>query len=66
LGGRIAQMTDHELAEVATRTTVFAKLNPAHKERVVRALHARFARYGNRLNCQRSWKPPSSIRFPAR
>ena len=38
---RIAQMSDAELAEVADRTTVFAKLNPAQKERVVRALHAK-------------------------
>jgi Mg2+-importing ATPase len=41
LGGRIAQMSDRELAEIATRTTVFAKLNPAQKERVVKALHAK-------------------------
>jgi Mg2+-importing ATPase len=40
LGSRIAQMNDNELAEIVTRTTVFAKLNPAQKERVVRALHA--------------------------
>ena len=37
----IAQMSDAELAEVADRTTVFAKLTPAQKERVVRALHAK-------------------------
>jgi Mg2+-importing ATPase len=41
LGARIAQMSDTELAEIASRTTVFAKLNPAQKERVVRALHAK-------------------------
>jgi Mg2+-importing ATPase len=41
LGARIAQMSEGELAEIADRTTVFAKLNPAQKERVVRALHAR-------------------------
>ena len=41
LGARIAQMSDVELAEIADRTTVFAKLNPAQKERVVRALHAK-------------------------
>jgi Mg2+-importing ATPase len=41
LGARIAQMSDAELADIADRTTVFAKLNPAQKERVVRALHAR-------------------------
>ena len=41
LGARMAQMSDAELAEIADRTTVFAKLNPAQKERVVRALHAK-------------------------
>ncbi len=41
LGSRVAQMSDAELAEAAHRTTVFAKLNPAQKERVVRALHAK-------------------------
>ena len=37
LGAGIARMSDVELAEIAGRTTVFAKLNPAQKERVVRA-----------------------------
>jgi Mg2+-importing ATPase len=41
LGARIAEMNDIELAEIADRTTVFAKLTPAQKERVVRALHAK-------------------------
>src|SRR5579872_356116 len=41
LGAAIAQMSDAELAEIAGCTTVFAKLNPAQKERVVRALHAK-------------------------
>jgi P-type Mg2+ transporter len=41
LGSKVAQMSDAELAEVADRTTVFAKLTPAQKERVVRALHAK-------------------------
>ncbi|HEY5505114.1 MAG TPA: HAD-IC family P-type ATPase, partial [Sedimentisphaerales bacterium] len=41
LGSKIAPMSDGELAEIADRTTVFAKLTPAHKERVVRALHAK-------------------------
>jgi Mg2+-importing ATPase len=41
LGAAIAKMSDAELAEIAHRTTVFAKLNPAQKERVVRALHAK-------------------------
>jgi Mg2+-importing ATPase len=39
LGARIEHMADDELAEIADRTTVFAKLNPAQKERIVRALH---------------------------
>ncbi|MDR3539297.1 MAG: magnesium-translocating P-type ATPase [Acetobacteraceae bacterium] len=41
LGGKVAAMTDVELADIADRTTVFAKLTPAQKERVVRALHAK-------------------------
>jgi Mg2+-importing ATPase len=41
LGARIAQMSDLELAEAVDHTAVFAKLNPAQKERVVRALHAK-------------------------
>jgi len=39
LGGSIEKMSDHELADVAPRTTVFAKLTPAQKERIVQALH---------------------------
>ncbi len=39
LGGQIARMSDQELADIADRTTVFAKLTPAQKERIVRALH---------------------------
>ncbi len=41
LGSKIASMSDGELAEIADRTAVFAKLTPAQKERVVRALHAK-------------------------
>ena len=41
LGGRMAQLSEAELAEVADRTTVFAKLTPAQKEQVVRALRAK-------------------------
>ena len=41
LGNDIAKMSDEGLAEVADRTTVFAKLNPAQKERVVRSLHSK-------------------------
>ncbi|MGA2550155.1 MAG: magnesium-translocating P-type ATPase [Burkholderiaceae bacterium] len=41
LGTAIEQMDDAQLSEAAESGTVFAKLTPAHKERVVRALHAR-------------------------
>jgi Mg2+-importing ATPase len=41
LGARIAQISDPDLVEIVDRTTVFAKLNPAQKERVVQALHAK-------------------------
>src|SRR5215470_1949694 len=39
LGARIDAMTEDELADVAERTTVFAKLTPSQKERIVQALH---------------------------
>jgi len=39
LGARIEIMSDDELAAMADRTAVFAKLTPAQKERIVRALH---------------------------
>jgi P-type Mg2+ transporter len=39
LGARIDAMVEEELADIAERTTVFAKLTPSQKERVVQALH---------------------------
>jgi P-type Mg2+ transporter len=39
LGARIDAMTEDELADIAERTTVFAKLTPSQKERIVQALH---------------------------
>ncbi len=41
LGGQIETMSDEVLAEAADRTSVFAKLTPAQKERVVRLLRGR-------------------------
>lgn len=41
LGPRIDEMSDAQLAEAVECTTVFAKLSPAHKERVIRALQAK-------------------------
>jgi Mg2+-importing ATPase len=39
LGPQIEKMSDDQLADAADRTTVFAKLTPAQKERIVDALH---------------------------
>ena len=39
LGVKIEQLGDADLADLVGRTTVFAKLSPAQKERIVRALH---------------------------
>ena len=41
LGGEVENMSDHELAEAAEKTTLFARLSPAHKERVIRALRGK-------------------------
>jgi Mg2+-importing ATPase len=38
LGADIEKMSDAELAESAQKATLFARLSPAHKERVIRAL----------------------------
>jgi Mg2+-importing ATPase len=39
LGSHVEKMTDEELAVVVEKVTVFAKLSPTHKERIVRVLH---------------------------
>ena len=41
LGGDVEKMSDAELGEAAVQTTLFARLSPAHKERVIRALRAK-------------------------
>ena len=38
LGADVEKMSDAELAEAAPKTTLFARLSPAHKQRVIRAL----------------------------
>ncbi len=38
LGSQIEKMSEMELAEAASATSVFARLVPAHKERIIRAL----------------------------
>jgi len=40
-GGEIEKMSDAELGEAAEKTALFARLSPAHKERVIRVLRAR-------------------------
>lgn len=40
MGADIEKMNETELAAAAKQTTVFAKLAPAHKERIIRALQA--------------------------
>ena len=41
LGGDVEKMTDAELAEAAEQAALFARLSPAHKERVIRILRAK-------------------------
>jgi P-type Mg2+ transporter len=38
VGGDIEKMSDAELADAAVKTTLFARLSPAHKQRVIRVL----------------------------
>lgn len=41
LGADVERLTDEELADAAEPAVLFARLSPAHKERIVRALQAR-------------------------
>jgi Mg2+-importing ATPase len=41
LGGDVEKMSDAALAEAAEKTTLFARLSPAHKQRVIRALRGK-------------------------
>jgi Mg2+-importing ATPase len=38
VGSKVEAMTNDELAEAAERTHIFARLSPAHKQRIIRAL----------------------------
>ncbi len=40
LGSKVETMTDAELADAAERTQIFARLSPAHKQRIIRALQS--------------------------
>jgi len=41
LGDDVEKMSDADLAEAAEKATLFARLSPAHKERVIRALRGK-------------------------
>ena len=41
LGSEVEEMTDDQLADAAERTTLFARVSPAHKRRVIVALQSR-------------------------
>jgi Mg2+-importing ATPase len=41
LGGDVENMSDADLAEAAEKTALFARLSPAHKERVIRVLRGK-------------------------
>jgi len=41
LGGEVENMSDAELAEAAEKTTLFARMTPGHKQRVIQVLQGR-------------------------
>jgi P-type Mg2+ transporter len=41
LGADVEKLSDNELGEAAEKTTLFARLSPAHKERVIRVLRGK-------------------------
>lgn len=41
LGSEVEAMSDEQLAEAAVRTTLFARVSPAHKQRIIKALQSR-------------------------
>ncbi|HEV3415574.1 MAG TPA: magnesium-translocating P-type ATPase [Pirellulales bacterium] len=41
LGVQVEKMNDAELAEAAGKTTLFARLSPAHKQRIIKALQSK-------------------------
>ena len=44
VGADVEKMSDAELAEAAEKTTLFARLSPAHKQRVIRVLREQASR----------------------
>ena len=41
VGSKVEAMSDAELADAAEKTTVFARLSPAHKQRIIQALQSK-------------------------
>ncbi len=41
LGGAVEKMNDEELADAAEKATLFARVSPAHKQRIIQALMSR-------------------------
>jgi P-type Mg2+ transporter len=41
LGSQVEPMTEEQLAEAAEKVTVFARMSPGHKQRIIRALQAK-------------------------
>lgn len=41
LGSEVESMSEEQLAEAALKTTLFARVSPAHKQRIIKALQAR-------------------------
>jgi Mg2+-importing ATPase len=41
LGSNVEAMSDDQLAEAALETTLFARVSPAHKQRIIKALQSR-------------------------
>jgi len=41
LGDAVEKLTDEELAQAAEQTVLFARVSPAHKQRIIRALQSR-------------------------
>lgn len=41
LGSEVETMSDAQLADVAVRTTLFARVSPTHKQRIIKALQSR-------------------------
>ena len=41
LGADVDRMTDEELADASERATLFARVSPAHKQRIIKALQSR-------------------------